>query len=107
MWHCCILPKLLGFAFLEPITDVAVVRVEQLYPFPEKQIQAILAKYSNATPLWVQEESINMGAWSFIATFHGELGLKPIARKMSASPASGFVKIHNLEQADIVDKAFS
>ncbi len=90
-----------------PITDVAVIRVEQLYPFPEKQIQAILAKYANTTPLWVQEESINMGAWSFIATFYGELGLKPIARKMSASPASGFVKIHNLEQADIVDKAFS
>ncbi len=90
-----------------PITDVAIVRVEQLYPFPEKQIQGILAKYANATPLWVQEESINMGAWSFIATFHGNLGLKPIARKMSASPASGFVKIHNLEQDAIVNQAFS
>jgi 2-oxoglutarate dehydrogenase E1 component len=89
------------------ITDVAIVRVEQLYPFPEKQIKAILAKYPNAKPLWVQEESINMGAWSFIATFHGELGMKPIARKMSASPASGFVKIHNVEQAAIIDEAFS
>ena len=89
------------------ITDVAIVRVEQLYPFPEKQIQAVLAKYPNAKPLWVQEESINMGAWSYIATFHGDLGMKPIARKMSASPASGFVKIHNVEQADIVERAFS
>jgi 2-oxoglutarate dehydrogenase E1 component len=92
---------------VDAISDVAIVRVEQLYPFPEKQIQAILAKYPNAKPLWVQEESINMGAWSFIATFYGDLGMKPIARKMSASPASGFVKIHNVEQAAIIDEAFS
>ena len=92
---------------VDAISDVAIVRVEQLYPFPEKQIQAILAKYPNAKPLWVQEESINMGAWSFIATFYGELGMKPVARKMSASPASGFVKIHNVEQAAIIDEAFS
>jgi 2-oxoglutarate dehydrogenase E1 component len=89
------------------ITDVAIVRVEQLYPFPEKQIQTVLAKYPNAKPFWVQEESVNMGAWSFIATFYGDLGMKPIARKMSASPASGFVKIHNIEQAAIVEQAFS
>jgi 2-oxoglutarate dehydrogenase E1 component len=90
-----------------PITDVAIVRVEQLYPFPEQQIQAILAQYPSAKPFWVQEESINMGAWSFIATFHGDLGMKPIARKMSASPASGFNKVHTKEQEAIVNEAFA
>jgi 2-oxoglutarate dehydrogenase E1 component len=90
-----------------PITDIAIVRVEQLYPFPEQQIQAILAKYPSAKPFWVQEESINMGAWSFIATFHGDLGMKPIARKMSASPASGFNKVHTKEQEAIVNEAFA
>jgi 2-oxoglutarate dehydrogenase E1 component len=90
-----------------PITDVAIVRVEQLYPFPEQQIQAILAQYPSAKSFWVQEESINMGAWSFIATFHGDLGMKPIARKMSASPASGFNKVHTKEQEAIVNEAFA
>jgi 2-oxoglutarate dehydrogenase E1 component len=102
-----LLAKQKGSATESPITDVAIVRVEQLYPFPEKQIQAIMAQCPNAQPLWVQEESINMGAWSFIATFHGDLGMKPVARKMSASPASGFVKIHNIEQADVIDRAFA
>jgi 2-oxoglutarate dehydrogenase E1 component len=102
-----LLTKQKGSAESAPITDVVLVRVEQLYPFPDKQIHAILAKYPNAKPLWVQEESINMGAWSFIATFHADLGMTPVARKMSASPASGFVKIHNVEQAAIIDKAFS
>jgi 2-oxoglutarate dehydrogenase E1 component len=102
-----LLAKQKGSATEAAITDVAIVRVEQLYPFPEKQIQAIMAQYPNAQPIWVQEESINMGAWSFIATFHGELGMKPAARKMSASPASGFVKIHNVEQADVIDRAFA
>ena len=89
------------------ITNIAIVRVEQLYPFPDKQIHEVLTKYPKATPHWVQEESLNMGAWSFIATFHADLLFTPIARPISASPASGFVKIHNKQQADIIEKAFA
>jgi 2-oxoglutarate dehydrogenase E1 component len=87
-------------------TDIAIVRIEQLYPFPENQVSAILKKYSKATAYWVQEEPQNNGAWFHIALFHGDLGLKFIGRKASASPASGFVKIHNKEQESIMNKAF-
>ena len=87
-------------------TDIAVVRVEQLYPFPESQITAIMKKYSKATAYWVQEEPQNNGVWFHIATFHSDLGLKFIGRPASASPASGFVKIHNKEQQLIINKAF-
>ena len=88
-------------------SDVALVRVEQLYPFPVKQVEAIQKKYAKATYHWVQEEPQNNGAWFHIATFHGDLGLKFIGRKPSASPASGFVKVHNKEQEKIVNEAFS
>ena len=87
-------------------SDVAIVRVEQLYPFPEKQVKAILEKYKNATPLWVQEEPKNNGAWSYIATFQDDLGLKFVGRPASASPATGFSKIHQKEQDKIVATAF-
>ena len=85
--------------------DVALVRVEQIYPFPEKQIQAIMKKYAKAACYWVQEEPQNNGSWFHIATFHSDLGLKYIGRPASASPASGFVKVHNKEQEQIVNKA--
>ena len=87
--------------------DVAIVRVEQLYPFPTKQIQTIFDQYPNAAArLWVQEESKNMGAWSYIATFHDDFGLKYVGRPASASPASGFVKTHEKEQMKFVEEAF-
>jgi 2-oxoglutarate dehydrogenase E1 component len=86
--------------------DVAIVRVEQLYPFPEKQVKAILEQYKNATPLWVQEEPKNNGAWSYIATFHDDLGLKYVGRPASASPATGFLKVHGKEQEKLVATAF-
>jgi 2-oxoglutarate dehydrogenase E1 component len=91
----------------ENIKDVALVRVEQLYPFPVQQVEAIQKKYGIASYHWVQEEPQNNGAWFHIATFHGDLGLKFIGRKPSASPASGFVKVHNKEQEKIVNEAFS
>ncbi len=89
-------------------TDVAIVRLEQLYPFPADKINVELAKYKNAKVYWVQEEPENMGYWSFIIR---EFGWKIfegfIARKKSSSPATGFLKIHNIEQAALVEKAFS
>ena len=86
--------------------DVAIVRVEQLYPFPEKQIKAILEKHKNATRLWVQEEPMNNGAWTHIAVFHGDLGLKYVGRPASASPATGYSKVHAKEQDKLVATAF-
>lgn len=88
--------------------DVAVVRVEQLHPFPKAKVEAIIAKYPKAETLWVQEEPENMGAWSFILREFPEIGITDrIARKKSASPATGYTKVHTLEQNKLVDKAFS
>lgn len=83
----------------------AVVRLEQLYPFPTRQLDKILKKYSNPKLVWVQEEPENMGAWGFMLRVSG-LNLDLIARKASASPATGYSKVHKEEQADIVNKAF-
>jgi 2-oxoglutarate dehydrogenase E1 component len=86
--------------------DVAVVRVEQLYPFPMKQVQEIIRKYKNAELFWVQEEPKNMGAWSYILRLMRETRIDVISRKVSASPATGFARIHKEEQRAIVDKGF-
>ncbi len=85
---------------------VAIVRVEQIYPFAVQKVQDILAKYKNANPFWVQEEPQNMGAWSFLATLHSSLGLKYIGRGAAASPATGYAKTHAKEQNAIVMDAF-
>ncbi len=94
-------------------TDVAIIRVEQLHPFPKKQVEAQLAKYKRAANrksevIWVQEEPENMGCWTFVLREFPEIGLGNfVARKSSASPATGFAKVHAKEQADIVERAFS
>lgn len=86
--------------------DVAIIRIEQLYPWPQKQIDAILKKYNNPKLVWVQEEPKNMGAWSFI-NMRVDMKLEVVARKISASPATGFSKVHKEEQANLVKQAFS
>lgn len=92
--------------------DIALVRVEQYYPFPTSRIAEILSRYSNATSIsWVQEEPENMGAWEFVRprlerlvpSHMGELGF--VGRYRSASPATGFYTIHQLEQQEIVRQA--
>lgn len=89
-------------------SGVAVVRIEQLYPFPQNQLDAIVTKYKNATELvWLQEEPENMGAWSFLLRTWTNAELKVIAREASASPATGSHKQHDKEQHSLVDKAFA
>lgn len=89
-------------------TDVAIVRLEQIYPIAHKQIDAIIKQYSKAEFVWVQEEPANMGSWHFILSqFYGKLQLKVVARKSSASPATGYNKAHGKEQAAIVEQAFN
>jgi 2-oxoglutarate dehydrogenase E1 component len=88
--------------------DVAIVRVEQLHPFPAKHIhQLISSKYTKAKVYWVQEEPSNMGAWSFIHRVYTYDKIEVVGRKESASPATGYVKMHPYEQQAIVDKAFA
>lgn len=87
--------------------DVAVVRLEQLYPMPETEMKALLEKYSNAEFCWVQEEPKNMGAWMHILRYDWARGFKEITRRSSASPATGYAAVHKREQAAIVNEAFN
>ncbi|MFT5642145.1 MAG: 2-oxoglutarate dehydrogenase E1 component [Cyclobacteriaceae bacterium] len=87
------------------IKDIAIVRLEQLAPFPTKQLDKELNKYGDPKLIWVQEEPENMGAWGFMLRVSG-LPLSLISRKAMASPATGYAKVHKEEQANIVKEAF-
>ncbi|MEP2277168.1 MAG: 2-oxoglutarate dehydrogenase E1 component [Reichenbachiella sp.] len=87
--------------------DVAIIRVEQLHPFPKKQVMAELKKYKVDMVYWVQEEPENMGAWSFILRVFREVTKDVISRKAAASPATGYAKVHKQEQENLVNQAFS
>lgn len=88
--------------------DVAIVRLEQIYPIPFTQIDEIMEKYKGAEHYWVQEESLNMGAWSFILSrTYKRYTFEVISRKNSASPATGFKKQHLKVQARIIKEAFT
>jgi 2-oxoglutarate dehydrogenase E1 component len=92
----------------EGANDIAFVRIEQLYPFPHKKIEAILKKYNKAKDyLWIQEESENAGPWRFIQYTLKDLDLKYIGRAEMASPATGFSKRHAAELEEIMSKVFS
>ena len=86
--------------------DVAIVRLEQVHPFPKKQLDIELAKYPKAKVYWVQEEPENMGCWSFMLRYMRRELEDVISRKPSASPATGYNKIHVKEQKDLVARAF-
>lgn len=86
--------------------DVAIVRLEQIYPIPHNQLQAIREKYKKAEWIWVQEEPLNMGAATFLK-MNMEGDFKIISRPAGASTATGFSKIHAIEQKGLVEKAFS
>ena len=90
----------------DPNGLVAIVRLEQLYPMPETQLEAVYEKYANAEFFWVQEEPKNMGAWTYMLRYQGNYKLTLISRKASASPATGFAKTHEKEQKSIIDLAF-
>jgi 2-oxoglutarate dehydrogenase E1 component len=87
--------------------DIAIVRLEQIYPLPQNQLDALQKKYGKATWHWVQEEPLNMGAASFLRMNLNNINLAIISRPASASTATGYAKIHAKEQAEIVIKAFT
>lgn len=87
--------------------DIAIVRFEQLYPMAEGQLDNLYARYSKAEFFWVQEEPKNMGAWTYMLRYEQNRNLKLIARKSSASPATGYAKVHEQEQQQIINQAFT
>ena len=89
------------------VQDVALVRVEQLYPLPQKQLDELYQKYNKATWFWVQEEPLNMGAASFLKMNLATINFGVISRQPSASTATGYAKVHAQEQAEIIETAFS
>jgi 2-oxoglutarate dehydrogenase E1 component len=95
----------------ENVRDAAIVRVEQLYPFPKKELQAIFQKYRNALEVvWVQEEPKNRGAWTFMEPRLRELmpeaaTLEYCGRDEAASPATGSYKMHEIEEAELISHA--
>jgi 2-oxoglutarate dehydrogenase E1 component len=88
------------------IKNIAVVRIEQLFPFPKYQFDEILDKYKDAEMYWVQEEPSNMGYWSYMLRTLPDKNFRLVSRKPSASPATGYSKIHKQEQDRIVEEAF-
>jgi len=87
--------------------DIALIRVEQIYPIPFKKLEALYGKYNKATWFWVQEEPLNMGAASFLQMNLKSINFGVISRQPSASTASGYAKVHKQEQEEIIDTAFS
>jgi 2-oxoglutarate dehydrogenase E1 component len=95
----------------DKITDTAIVRVEQPYPFPAKEISNVLGKYRNARQvLWVQEEPKNRGCWTFMESRLRELlptgsTLAYCGREEAASPATGSHKMHEIEEEELLEHA--
>jgi 2-oxoglutarate dehydrogenase E1 component len=88
--------------------NLAVVRLEQLFPVPAKQLDALKERYPNAKKwIWVQEEPENMGAWSHMLRCWRSVELDVIARPASGSPASGSPKVHQIRHQAILDELFS
>jgi 2-oxoglutarate dehydrogenase E1 component len=87
--------------------DVAIVRLEQIHPLPQKQLDELYKKYSKAIWYWVQEEPLNMGAATFLRMNLKNINFYIISRQPSAATATGYGKVHAKEQAQIIDTAFS
>lgn len=93
--------------------DVAIVRVEQLYPVPHRRLRKTLEQFGSATDyVWVQEEPANQGPWPFLGLWLPEVlpdilrGLRRISRRAMSAPSSGSSKVHAVEQQEIIDTAF-
>jgi 2-oxoglutarate dehydrogenase E1 component len=98
------------------VKDVCFLRLEQLYPFPSKALSAELVLRPQAEVVWCQEEPQNMGAWTFVQPEiekvladikHRQARLPYVGRPASASPATGLLRRHNREQAQLLDEALT
>jgi 2-oxoglutarate dehydrogenase E1 component len=89
------------------IKDTAIVRLEQLYPFPKNILNTVLQRYMNGNEFfWIQEEPVNMGAWKYVSQWLKQFDFKVIARPVSSSPATGSYEFHKLRHAKLIEKAF-
>jgi 2-oxoglutarate dehydrogenase E1 component len=87
--------------------NMAIVRVEQLYPLPQKQLDKVIAKYKNAKNyIWAQEEPENMGAWSHMLRHFTSVKLQQVTFAESGAPATGSSKAHTIRHNDILDRVF-
>jgi 2-oxoglutarate dehydrogenase E1 component len=98
------------------IKDVAIIRLEQFYPFPEKSLKTAIEAYANAEIIWCQEEPQNNGGWNFVdrrieavLTCLHNAAKRPryVGRPPAASPAAGLAKVHAAEQAALVNEALT
>ncbi len=90
------------------VDDMAIVRLEQLYPFPQKQFDEVLKKYKNCEKIiWLQEEPENMGPWTYILKSHRNINWHLVSRHESASPATGSSKRHMQRFNELFNKLFS
>ena len=98
------------------INDIAILRLEEIAPFPDKSLKAELGKYPKADVIWCQEEPFNMGAWSFVSPriddilhqlFDDSRRVSYIGREASASTATGYTKVHEQEQKSLINKALN
>jgi 2-oxoglutarate dehydrogenase E1 component len=93
--------------------ELAIVRIEMLYPFPDERIKQILARYPRASEvIWVQEEPCNMGAWNYLSPQLAKIvdrgvTVEVISRPNRASPAAGFSDLNIAEQEQILANTFS
>ena len=94
--------------------DVAIIRLEQLYPFPLQRLTDVLRRYSEMAEIyWVQEEPENMGAWNFVEEQLQDIViskkriLKYVGRDLAASPAAGAHKVHTEQQSHLVEESFA
>ena len=89
------------------VENAAFIRMEQMYPLPEKQLEAVLANYKNVKQMiWAQEEPENMGAWRYMDMNLRKYNLTGIARRASAAPAAGSSSLHKRRLADLFDRLF-
>ncbi|MBE2898668.1 2-oxoglutarate dehydrogenase E1 component [Pasteurellaceae bacterium 20609_3] len=93
--------------------NVAIIRIEQLYPYPTQEVQAVLAQYQHVKDfIWCQEEPLNQGAWycsqhNFRTSLPDGASLNYVGRAASASPATGFASLHNAQQKALVEQALN
>ena len=87
--------------------NIALIRIEELYPTPSEQLANILKHHPNASVTWCQEEPQNMGAWTHIYFALKTLGIDPeyIGRKPASSPSTGYTSVHQAEQSAIINAA--
>jgi len=87
--------------------DIAIIRLEQMYPLPANQLEELYKKYNKATWFWVQEEPLNMGAAGFLQMNLRGINYGVISRQPSAATATGYAKVHAQEQTEIIETAFN